>query len=90
MMNPPSNTVEQFIEMLPKAELHMHLEGSLEPEMLLRLARRNGIPLRWQSQAEVCAAYNFANLADFLTLYFDGCRVLVQDRDFSMRQPLPT
>ncbi len=82
MMNPTSNNVEQFIEMLPKAELHMHLEGSLEPEMLLRLARRNSIPLRWQSEAEVRAAYDFANLADFLTLYFDGCRVLVQDRDF--------
>jgi adenosine deaminase len=82
MMNPTSHNVEQFIEMLPKAELHMHLEGSLEPEMLLRLARRNGIPLRWQSQAEVYAAYDFANLADFLTLYFHGCRVLVQDRDF--------
>ena len=52
MMNPTSESVEQFIDTLPKAELHMHLEGSLEPELLLRIARRNDIPLRWQSEAE--------------------------------------
>jgi adenine deaminase len=82
MVSPTSMTIEQFIAALPKAELHVHLEGSLEPDLLFRLARRNGIPLRWHSEEELRAAYDFANLADFLTVYFDGCRVLVEDRDF--------
>jgi adenosine deaminase len=60
---------------LPKAELHMHIEGSIEPELFLRLARRNGVAIRWQTQEELRAAYNFTDLQDFLTLYYDGCRV---------------
>jgi adenosine deaminase len=82
MVDTTSTNIEQFIETLPKAELHLHLEGSLEPEMVFLLARRNGIPLRWQSEAELRAAYDFANLQEFLTLYFEGCRVLVHERDF--------
>ncbi len=82
MVNPTSMSLEQFIAALPKAELHVHLEGSLEPELLFRLARRNDIPLRWHSEEELRAGYDFANLEDFLTLYFDGCRVLVEDQDF--------
>lgn len=74
--------VEQFIRTLPKAELHMHLEGSLEPEMLFTLAERNGIKLRWPSVEALRAAYEFVNLEDFLALYFEGCRVLVTERDF--------
>jgi adenine deaminase len=74
--------IEQFIRTVPKAELHMHLEGSLEPEMLFRLAERNGIALRWPSEKDLLAAYEFANLEDFLSLYFEGCRVLVTERDF--------
>ena len=60
----------------------MHLEGSLEPEMLFRLAERNKIALRWSSEEALLAAYEFANLEDFLALYFEGCRVLVTEKDF--------
>ena len=74
--------LDQFIRTLPKAELHMHLEGSLEPEMLFSLAERNKMPLRWPSIEALRAAYEFANLEDFLTLYFEGCRVLATERDF--------
>ena len=74
--------IEHFIRTLPKAELHMHLEGSLEPEMLFKLADRNRIKLRWNSIEDLRAAYDFANLEDFLGLYFEGCRVLVTERDF--------
>jgi adenine deaminase len=74
--------MEQFIRTLPKAELHMHLEGSLEPEMLFALAARNGIGLRWDSVEALRAAYEFVNLEDFLGLYFEGCRVLVTEQDF--------
>src|ERR1700761_1992215 len=73
---------EQFIRTLPKAELHMHLEGSLEPEMLFSLAERNRINLPWPSVESLRNAYEFANLQDFLTLYFEGCRVLVTEQDF--------
>ena len=76
------NGVQEFIRTVPKAELHMHLEGSLEPEMLFRLAERNEIALRWSSEQALLAAYEFANLEDFLALYFEGCRVLVTERDF--------
>ncbi len=76
------NRIEEFIRTVPKAELHMHLEGSLEPEMLFRLAERNKIALRWSSKEDLLAAYEFANLEDFLALYFEGCRVLVTERDF--------
>jgi adenosine deaminase len=75
-------SIEQFILTLPKAELHMHLEGSLEPEMLFSLAERNNISLRWPSVETLRAAYEFANLEDFLALYFEGCRVLVTEQDF--------
>jgi adenine deaminase len=76
------NRIEQFVRTVPKAELHVHLEGSLEPEMLFRLAERNRIALRWSSEEALLAAYEFANLEDFLTLYFEGCRVLLTERDF--------
>jgi len=74
--------VKQFIQTVPKAELHMHLEGSLEPEMLFHMAERNRITLRWSSVDALRAAYEFANLEDFLALYFEGCRVLVTEQDF--------
>jgi adenine deaminase len=71
-----------FIRGLPKAELHMHLEGSIEPELMLELAARNGMKLRWDTAHELRAAYQFSNLQSFLDLYFEGCRVLVQEQDF--------
>ena len=67
---------------MPKAELHMHLEGSIEPEMLLELAARNGMRLRWDTADALRAAYQFSNLQSFLDLYYEGCRVLVREQDF--------
>jgi len=66
----------------PKAELHVHLEGSLEPEMMLKLAKRNNILLKWNNIEEIRQAYNFANLQEFLNLYYQGMSVLVTERDF--------
>jgi adenosine deaminase len=74
--------LERFIEGVPKAELHIHLEGSLEPELMFQLARRNGLELRFKSVEEVRNAYQFADLQSFLQLYYQGLRVLVNDRDF--------
>jgi len=71
-----------FIAGLPKAELHMHIEGSIEAELMFSLAERNGIALRWKSEDALRAAYRFENLQAFLDLYYDGCRVLMQARDF--------
>jgi adenosine deaminase len=73
---------EAFVARLPKAELHVHLEGCIEPAMMFELARRNGLSLRWDTPETLRAAYQFANLQAFLDLYFEGCRVLVQERDF--------
>ena len=76
-------TPAQFIAGLPKAELHMHIEGSIEPDLFLRLARRNGVDIRWQTEDELRAAYRFTDLQDFLNLYYDGCRVLVKTQDYA-------
>jgi adenosine deaminase len=72
----------QFIAGLPKAELHMHIEGSIEPALFIELARRNQVAIAWQSEAELRQAYSFRNLQSFLDLYYDGCRVLVKAADF--------
>jgi len=74
--------MRRFVTGIPKAELHMHLEGCIEPETMFALAERNGLSLRWPSPDALRAAYDFANLQDFLTLYFEGCRVLVTRQDF--------
>ncbi|WP_089941084.1 adenosine deaminase [Candidatus Entotheonella palauensis] len=71
-----------FIRGLPKAELHLHIEGSLEPELMLELARRNGISLPYQSIEEIRRAYAFTNLQSFLDIYYRGAGVLVHERDF--------
>jgi adenosine deaminase len=71
-----------FIAGLPKAELHIHIEGSLEPEMMLALAGRNGVALPYRDVDAVRAAYRFGNLQDFLDLYYRGMSVLRQEQDF--------
>ena len=71
-----------FIAGLPKAELHLHLEGSLEPEMLFALAKRNKVEIPFRSVEEVRAAYSFSNLQDFLDIYYQGANVLREERDF--------
>ncbi len=74
--------LETLIDALPKTELHLHIEGTLEPEMMLALAKRNGIELPYASVAEVRAAYEFNNLQDFLDVYYQGMSVLIETRDF--------
>ena len=73
---------ETFIAAVPKAELHLHIEGSLEPEMMFDLARRNGVSLPYASVEEVSAAYQFSNLQEFLDLYYLGMQALVEEQDF--------
>ena len=71
-----------FIAGLPKAELHMHIEGSLEPELMFELARRNRVALPFATVEEVKRAYEFSRLQDFLDIYYEGARVLVTEADF--------
>ncbi|WP_395374332.1 adenosine deaminase [Marinicella sp. W31] len=74
--------MSQFIERLPKVELHMHIEGSMEPEMLLQLADKNKITLPYADLDAVKAAYNFADLAAFVDLYIKGTEVVCDAEDF--------
>lgn len=67
---------------LPKAELHLHIEGSLEPEMLWTLAQRNDVAIPFNSVEEIRAAYRFSRLQDFLDIYYQGMSVLRTERDF--------
>ena len=71
-----------WLNALPKAELHLHLEGSLEPELLFRLAERNKIALPWDNVDALRSAYNFGNLQEFLDLYYAGADVLRTEQDF--------
>jgi len=73
---------KQLIQALPKAELHIHIEGSLEPEMMFELAQRNGVELPYQDVAAIRAAYEFNCLQDFLDLYYQGMSVLLTQQDF--------
>lgn len=71
-----------LIARLPKAELHLHIEGSFEPEQMMALAERNKIDLRFKTLDEAKAAYNFSNLQEFLDLYYEGMQVLRTEEDF--------
>lgn len=71
-----------FIRGLPKAELHLHIEGSLEPEQMFALGKRNRIDLPFRNVEEVRAAYAFSNLQDFLDIYYQGANVLQTEEDF--------
>lgn len=73
---------DAFIEGLPKVELHLHIEGSLEPELMFSLAQRNGVKLPFKSVEEVKKAYDFGNLQDFLDIYYQGMSVLQKEQDF--------
>lgn len=74
--------IAKLITDLPKAELHLHIEGTLEPQMMFALARRNKIDIPFRSVEEVHAAYNFTNLQDFLNIYYMAANVLVEEEDF--------
>jgi adenosine deaminase len=74
--------LQTFITGLPKAELHLHIEGSLEPELMFALAERNGVAIPYASVEDVRAAYSFSNLQDFLDIYYAGASVLLTRQDF--------
>lgn len=78
----PEPPTEAFIRGIPKAELHLHIEGTLEPESMLAFAARNGIQIPYQAGEGLRRAYAFRNLQDFLDLYYEGTRVLVTKADF--------
>ncbi|MEH0874167.1 adenosine deaminase [Pectobacterium cacticida] len=74
--------MRDLIMSLPKAELHMHIEGSLQPALFFKIAKRNKIHSRWGSVDELSDSYQFANLQDFLNLYYEGAAVLQKEEDF--------
>eukprot|EP00566_Odontella_aurita_P011491 CAMPEP_0113552464 /NCGR_PEP_ID=MMETSP0015_2-20120614/15081_1 /TAXON_ID=2838 /ORGANISM="Odontella" /LENGTH=395 /DNA_ID=CAMNT_0000453443 /DNA_START=342 /DNA_END=1529 /DNA_ORIENTATION=+ /assembly_acc=CAM_ASM_000160 len=76
--------IKNFIRGMPKVELHLHIEGTLMPELQIRLAERNGLlsTLRYKTVEELDRAYNFTDLASFLELYYDGCSVFCTEEDF--------
>lgn len=78
----PARPTREWMRGLPKAELHVHLEGTLEPEMMLALARRNGVALPWPDAAAIRVAYAFGNLQEFLDLYYQGMDVLLTHADY--------
>ena len=75
-------TIHRFIEQMPKAELHLHIEGTLEPEMMMGLARRNHIEIPYENVDEIRRAYRFSSLQDFLNIYYAGMSVLTERVDF--------
>src|SRR5437764_9121680 len=78
MAGDPSN----FARDLPKAELHLHIEGTLEPDLMFELAHRNAVSLPYASVEDVRRAYVFSDLQSFLDIYYAGCRVLLREQDF--------
>ncbi|MCC3304459.1 adenosine deaminase [Sneathiella sp. HT1-7] len=74
--------LKKFIWNMPKAELHLHIEGSLEPELMFALARRNKVEIPFATVEEVRDAYQFSNLQDFLDIYYQGMSVLLEEQDF--------
>ena len=76
------NKITEFIKKSPKAELHLHIEGTLEPSLLFRLAKENNIQIPFSSINEIKAAYNFKDLESFLKIFYQGSRVLLREQDF--------
>ena len=74
--------IEEFIKKSPKAELHLHIEGTLEPELMFFLAKRNNIKIPFKNIDDVKKAYNFNNLDSFLKIYYEGAKVLIKEQDF--------
>ena len=74
--------MNSLVKRMPKAELHLHIEGTLEPELMFELSLRNRVALPFKSPDEVRKAYKFSDLQSFLDIYYQGTRVLLHDRDF--------
>lgn len=77
-----SSDLYGIIQGIPKAELHLHIEGSFEPELMFEIARRNDITLQYDSVESLKKAYKFNNLQEFLDIYYTGAQVLIQEEDF--------
>ena len=77
-----NKSLENFINDIPKAELHLHIEGTFEPELMFKIAERNNIRLKYKSVEELHSAYKFNNLQDFLDIYYAGANVLITEKDF--------
>jgi len=75
-------SIQKFIKKSPKAELHLHIEGTLEPEQMFSLAKRNNIQIPFKNINEAKKAYNFSNLESFLKIYYEGAKVLLKEKDF--------
>ena len=76
------NEIIKFIKKTPKAELHLHIEGTLEPELMFKLAKRNNIKIPFKNISDVKSAYNFSNLESFLKIFYQGSNVLIKEEDF--------
>src|SRR5437016_1186142 len=78
----PDPEVARYVRALPKAELHVHIEGTLEPELMFELAQRNRVELPYPDVDAIRAAYVFDDLQSFLDVYYAGCAVLLTEHDF--------
>jgi len=76
------DVMQNFLKAMPKAEIHLHIEGTLEPEMVFELAKKNCVALGYKTPEALKEAYNFSNLEDFLKLYYQGLAVLKTKQDF--------
>ena len=76
------DVIADFINKTPKTELHLHIEGSLEPELMFKLSKRNKVKIPFKSVDEIKSAYNFSNLDSFLKIYYEGSNVLINEEDF--------
>ncbi len=74
--------ITEFIRKIPKTELHLHIEGSLEPELMFKLSKRNKVEIPFKNVDEIRSAYNFSNLDSFLKIYYQGSNVLITEEDF--------
>jgi adenosine deaminase len=74
--------VEDFIRGIPKAELHLHIEGTFEPVLMFEIAGRNSARIRYESVEEIREVYKFGNLQDFLYIYYEGAGILIEEEDF--------
>lgn len=77
-----NNSFEEFIKGIPKAELHLHIEGTLEPELMFEIAKRNNVAMKYESVDELYKEYDFNNLQEFLNIYYAGASVLMTEQDF--------
>jgi len=74
--------LKRYIELIPKAELHVHIEGTFEPELIFEISQRNNVPLKYNSVDDLRKAYSFNNLQEFLDIYYEAAKVLLHEQDF--------